>query len=401
MSFTFADSRQLWLDISPTAKAEAWRLSQVIPENGARWQVYLNQLCISTCLDWFQTEILSSARAFPPPDANPVSWEMVSGSCIDLNGLKLVIIPTDAIDQDELLVPQEWVDIPNWTADYYLAVRVNPGENWVEIWGYTSYQGLKANGNYDAWERAYGVDADDLKDDISGLWAVIDHCPTADLKAATTGAVDVAELSTIQAENLVTRLAGETFPRLSVPFTQWGALLEDQGQRQMLYEQRLNGLEKRTSNASLTRYLQGMCSTIATGWQSIEAVFSVDAQQLAFRSNQRSNQLNEETAGQQAKVLQLGPELDNLTVRLAVIWEVLQDERIEVQAQVYPSEDHLYLPENLDFRLVSTTGEVIQALKTEATNNYIQIQRIRCPMRYQFSLELEFKGSRLVENITV
>ena len=35
-----------------------------------------------------------------------------------------MLIPSEAIDDSELEVPQEWVDIPSWAADYYLAVQI-------------------------------------------------------------------------------------------------------------------------------------------------------------------------------------------------------------------------------------------------------------------------------------
>lgn len=402
MSFTFAEPRHLWLEISLTTQTAAWQSSQQLQAPGARWQVYLNQLCVHACLQWFKTDISPTATAWPAPDANPISWELVTGSCIQFDGIKLVLIPTDTVGQEVLEVPQEWVDIPGWAADYYLAVKVNPDEGWVEIWGYATHRQLKIDGEYDGCDRTYSLDAEDLTSDINVLWATIDHCPIADLKANIQTDLALAEVSTAQGDNLVARLANPNvaFPRLAIPFAQWGAMLANEVQRQALYTQRLNALQGNPINAaevSLTQYLQGVCDVISAGWQSIETVFSLDAQQLAFRAERR----DEETTAQHAKLLQFGPELDNLTVRLALMWKVLPDERIEVQAQVYPSEDHLYLPENLDFRIVSATGEVIQALKTEATNNYIQIQRIRCPMGYQFRLELEFEGSSLIEYITV
>jgi len=37
-------------------------------------------------------------------------------------------------DLTKRMVPQEWVDIPEWAADYYLAVQVNPDSGWLRIW---------------------------------------------------------------------------------------------------------------------------------------------------------------------------------------------------------------------------------------------------------------------------
>ena len=64
-------------------------------------------------------------------------WEFVTGFALNLGKSRLVIIPSETIDTDEFSVPQEWVDIPELAADYYLAVQVNFEDRWLRVWGFS------------------------------------------------------------------------------------------------------------------------------------------------------------------------------------------------------------------------------------------------------------------------
>jgi hypothetical protein len=75
--------------------------------------------------------------------------------------------------------------------------------------------------------------------------------------------VDIPRLPQAQAENLITRLGNPEIitPRLAVPFTVWGGLMEHGGWRQRLYEQRLGLPEQK----SVIRWLRTGVSQIAAG----------------------------------------------------------------------------------------------------------------------------------------
>jgi len=80
---------------------------------------------------------------------------------------------------------------------------------------------------------------------MNTLWVRYEFYPEASTRA------DVSlfpELSVAQAENLIGRLgdAAVVFPRLSVPFVTWGALLENEQWRQNLYATRLGILLSET-----------------------------------------------------------------------------------------------------------------------------------------------------------
>lgn len=227
MNFAFADPREWVLEIIPTVQAQCWQQSQVYTTCSSRWRAYMNQICLYAFLDW--TSILDSIQvsvwySFP---GVPAFWEFVNGTAILLEDRRIVLIPSEAIDDSELEVPQEWVDIPSWAADYYLAVQVNASGDWVRFWGYTTHANLKLKGNYDLIDRTYCLDARYLTKDFNAFWVNYQFCKQ---ELSIASKPTLPELSTTTAENLLQQLTHNavTFHRLAAPFTYWGALLENE-----------------------------------------------------------------------------------------------------------------------------------------------------------------------------
>ncbi|MEC4816313.1 MAG: DUF1822 family protein [Scytonema sp. PMC 1069.18] len=231
----------LSLEISSSSHLEESQFSTP----GAHWRARVNQMCLDAFLPWLREELAFNARVWTQRAALPSFWEFVNGTAIACEEMRLILIPTTAIDLEELRVPQEWVDIPNWVADYYLAVQVNPNGGWVTISGYTTHQELRTKGVYDASDRTYCLDENDLIHDINVLGIARQICPEEILRETVT---PLPKLPLTQVKNLLERLSNPAvvFPRLAVPFELWGAILEHGGWRQHLYERR-QGLSEQWS----------------------------------------------------------------------------------------------------------------------------------------------------------
>jgi Protein of unknown function (DUF1822) len=259
-------SLDLLLNLSETEQQQIWQQSQafVIPTD--RWNAYLNHLCLEALLPWLR-ETTSQLRVWPNLTAMPSFWTFVNGTAVTLGDLRIVLVPMEAIDQAELRVPQEWVDLPSWAADYYFAVQVEPDEQAARVWGYASHAQLKTQGEYNPDDRTYSLGEDDLVSDPNVLWLSRQLGIAEPSRAAI---VPVPSIGLEQAQNLINRLANPTVvtPRLAVPFVLWGALLEHGGWRQRLHEQRQGMPEQR----SLLQWLQTGISSIAeqVGWSQLE-----------------------------------------------------------------------------------------------------------------------------------
>ncbi len=228
---------------------------------GGDRRAWLNQVCLQTFLPWFREEIAPHAELANSMDTLPSFWEVVNGTAITFDSYRLILIPTLALDNDELRVAQEWIDIPEWVADYYVAVQVNPDDGCIEICGYTTHHKLKTQGVYDSGDRTYSLESEDLIQDLNVLWV------THQINSSETLRAEVELLSPIsltQAENLLERLGNPEvkFPRLAVPFPLWGALLARDNWRKKLSQLR----QGRSVKWSIPQWLQTGVDSLAQQW---------------------------------------------------------------------------------------------------------------------------------------
>ena len=153
--------------------------------------------------------------------------ELVNGTVMSIGDAKFLLIPSEASDLTEMRVHQEWVDIPDWVADYYLAIQVNLDDGYLRVWGYGTHQQLKTKGTYHSSDRSYTLTEDSLINDINALWVVRELCPT---EVTQVPVQPLPAMSVTQAENLIQRLGDRDLllPRLAIPFTLWASLIQNE-----------------------------------------------------------------------------------------------------------------------------------------------------------------------------
>lgn len=267
-SLMMTSFNQLCLEIPEDSLTQFWQTQPpAFSTDGVRWQASLNQACLSAFLPWFREEFAPNAKVWANPATLSSFWEVVNGCAIDFDHHRLVLIPSAAADFAELRVPQEWVDIPDWAGDYYVSVYVNQEDQEIQVLGYTTHQVLKQQGQYDASDRSFCLEADALIADINVLWVTRQLCPEETLRMAIE---PLPSLPVEQAENLLDRLGNPDLilPRLAVPFQPWAALIQHGGWRRRLYERRL-GLPE---SWSVQQWLQSGISNLAQqfGWHAME-----------------------------------------------------------------------------------------------------------------------------------
>ncbi|MBD2365291.1 DUF1822 family protein [Anabaena minutissima FACHB-250] len=367
MSLFCVSLTQIWLEVSPAIQDQAWQHSQSYVSPYSRWNAFLNQVCLSTFLPWLQAEYAPKALS----DKQPKNWELVIGIAIKLEAKRLILIPNKDLETSKFYVPQEWIDIPQWAGDYYLAVQINPDGQWMRIWGYTTHEQLKNQGSYDPQERTYSLDANQMIEDMSVLWVVHQLYPEAQTQAAIA---PLPDLSITQVKNLWQRLANPaiTNPRLELPFEIWGALLTREDWPQPLQPEPVL--------VNLRQWLQNI---FTDNWQTLETLLGTQPD-FAFSFRQASYE-NEQSI-QRVKLIELPNSSQSVLLMLTLT--TLTDTRVGIRAQLSPTERNLYLPENLRLALISVSGEVVQSVAARAADNSIQLKRFRCPENTHFSLQV-------------
>ena len=229
------DLDRVYLEIDSTRQQEAWQASQALATANSRWRAYLNQVCLATVQPWLESEYAAGqALPSPQPALLPTMWELVTGSAIEVGPWRFILVPTEAIDLEELRVPQEWVDVPSWVGDYYLTVQINLDEGWVHIANFTTHAQLRDKSQYDWRDRAYALKQGDAISDLNVLWIAQELYPE-EVKRASVPALPSLPLD--HANALIEQLGNVEavpLPRLAIPFERWGALLAHGGWRSQI-----------------------------------------------------------------------------------------------------------------------------------------------------------------------
>jgi hypothetical protein len=377
---------QLTLPIPDAMSDRAWQQAQAYGSIETQWHVYLNQIAMALLVEYLQ-EDFPNVRLGSPENTLP----LLNGSILQLNGKRLVLVPSQAIDHSELVIPQEWIDIPDWAGDYFLAVQIDPDEQMLHCWGYTTHQMVKAKAQYDANDRTYNLAAPNLIADISGLWVIQQINPEEVTQAAVA---PLAAVASTQAENLLQRLVTVGHPRLEIPFELWGGLVSDRNWRDRLVELRQGETSLRTDVITAVNQLSSwMQNVFATGWQAVEDFWGEDAE-LAFAFRQAA------TAAppvRRVKALRFADQL----LLLVVAVEPEADGRMGIQVQLRSSERTEILPSGVTLELLSSDEEVMQSIATRDQDNAIQLPRFRSVPGTEFKIQVQLGAATFCESFMV
>jgi len=392
MMIEFADPKEWWLELSPTMREETIRQSQRCSLPSSRSTAYLNSVCLQGFLNWLREDSLEAVPWLEASDLLTV-WELVNGTAVILGTTRIVLIPTEAIDDGELAVPQEWVDIPSWAGDYYLAVQVQPERGWLRIWGYTTHQELKARGIYDPSDRTYCLTGEQLTQDLNAFWVTVRLCAIVQTRSAIA---PLPELSPVQAENLIQRLGNPsvTFPRLAVPFMLWGALLEQANWRHQLFQHRTGQGDDRQPIVRLQEWWQG---NFAPAWQAIAAVVSPQQLTTAWRSEAIEPLM--EFAVSRAKMLEFGTQSGTEAIAIIISIVAATESKTSIQLQICPVGDNRLLPNPVRVRLLDVAGDEI-GQASAAVTEIIQLQ-FEADAGERFCVEVVSGEQRITEEFEV
>lgn len=272
---------QLFLKISDERRENAWQKSRSFSHPLSQWNAYLNQLVVDTAIPGLQREL----------DLNPTLWkphsldsilEIVSGTKLLLENHSLVMIPSETLDTEEFRVPQEWVDIPSWTANYYLVVQIEPEDGYLHLWGYTTHEQLKSRGIYNEFDRTYVMNQSDMIDDLDVMMVAQELCD-----AEIAFVPSLPSLSAMQAEHILEQLSLQTIenPRLAIPFSLWGAFIENDGLREQLYQRRCHPVVTQIQQkfVHLSQWINNSLGNLE--WQDFRGLSITNTNQMAFRSD--------------------------------------------------------------------------------------------------------------------
>ena len=237
--------KQVFLEITPEDLEAASPNNSDYSYDVARRHALINRLVLNCFTNWLRMEapIEEEFNIWPSAEGLPSIWEFVNGTALTIGHTRLALIPQETIDTDEFSVPQEWVDIPNWLADYYLGVQVNWEQRWLRIWGFISHKTLKQKAEYDPVLRNYLVPGELLIEDLTVMWVARQFQETERAEVSALPELFGHEFDRISEvlgkprgyspRLLVTN--SEPIDDSEVAFPKWGALMSKHNLRQQLY----------------------------------------------------------------------------------------------------------------------------------------------------------------------
>ncbi|PSF33168.1 hypothetical protein C7H19_20395 [Aphanothece hegewaldii CCALA 016] len=385
MTFSFDTTTQLWLEISPASIEQSWQQSQSCSTPEGRWHTYLNQICLNTFLPWLQAEYEPNATAWQTLHPLAAIWEVVNGTAIEIQGKRLILIPSKSLDTSEFYIPQEWVDLPSWIGDYYLAVQINLDEGWLRIWGYTTHQEIVAKSSYDASDRNYYLEEEFLNQDITLLWVIRQVSPAEPTRATLP---ITQTLQQNYGASLLQRLSNPDLAllRLQVPFEFWGTLLEESSTLERLYQQR-RGVKQ------IVNLGQWWQNRFEETWQSLENLM-----ETGYNASLLNLRDSEQNVIKRVKLVNL--EGTDRQFVLLLVLETEPDRRLGIRVRLGTTESPLCLPSNLRLALISASGEILQSVEARSVDNFIQLKRFKCPKKMRFSIEVSLDNFSFIEEFT-
>lgn len=387
MAFTLDDLAiaypdRLWLEISPVERNRIWQECQNYSNDWARWNAYLNYLCLQVILNWLQEENDSAEEpeALPNLEFLKHLWETTNGSAIAFGETRIILIPTEEIDTETFCVPQEWIDLPKFAGDYYLAAIVEPDECLLKVWGYCNYHHLKAKAKYHECDRVYCLEREFVIEDLNVMWIGRELCPPKKPQFEP-----LTSLSGDEAIALIEVLGQRSpySPRLEVDFEKWGALLERENLVKMLYDRRL-ATARSSAPINLRQWLEGI---IETAWQKLEDILTPEQVRLGYG-------FRGALTIERGKNIDLGMELEGRSVALVVMVSPDTDTEIDVRFQVYPTGEYTYLPSELKLIILDESGEQVMETESRQADNIIQL-RIGAEFGEKFSVVVAWREARV------
>ncbi len=233
------EPEKIWLKVN-SEDADRVRLDPNIYSNSTGLtNAELNQLCLNIFQSWLDEIEIVHTSSFTAEELTTI-WDVVPGCAIEVGRTRLILIPSEDLDRDELRIPQEWIDLPNWLGDYYLGVQIDREAGTMNIWGFASHNLIKQRGEYNHRDRTYSLDGNLVVTNLEIIWlaqelgsnerSLVPELPALDLDSALAL---IKELS----------VPSPYSPRLRSSFLQWGGLLNNANLRSQLYQTRVFRIE--------------------------------------------------------------------------------------------------------------------------------------------------------------
>ncbi len=383
---------QIYIEISKEDRDEALQQSQkqAYSNDAARQRAYQNYL-LKPLERWLETEFdfNEKPKIWSEPEDLPSFWEIINGTIITMEKVRLLVVPDETDNFQQLRVPQEWVDIPEWATHYYLAIQQNLEDGWLKVVGYATHEQLKKEGEYDSMDRTYCLNRQRLIPDLSVISIARELSPSRKL------AIDpLPNLSEKEAAGLIHQLSQPSLysPRLDIPFAKWAALIANHNWRQQLYQQRTGGVSVTASTAlpkTWVKLSQWGQETLEAGKQALDELTAYPLPKLATARGFNENESE--------KIRQKKITLGDSVVTLIIIYK-RNGKDLRLRIKVQPTEGQTNLPPNLKLSVFDTETNC-EEVKASDASPAIELPPLLFDLEEKFTVQITLGEFKFEDNL--
>ncbi|VEP12565.1 conserved hypothetical protein [Hyella patelloides LEGE 07179] len=146
-----------------------------------------------------------------------------------------------------------------------------------------------------------------------------------------------------------------------------------------------------TITATRTKLTQWLQDTVIEGWSAIETLIDSEMN-LAYSTR------NVALEYKKGKLINLGVELNNITMALLVTVKEEEENKLGVVIQLYPISGEQYLPPQVQLTLLSKAGKTLQSSQARERDNYIQLKPFKGKLGKRFSIEIALEDMKVKED---
>jgi Protein of unknown function (DUF1822) len=412
-----------------------------------------NNLCQAALIKYLQS--ILGLDVYPDHPSNIKSAQinlLVDGFVLSIAGVRVVFIPSEDADNSSFDLPQEWIDLSNWVADYYVPIQMNEDDQYLHLWGFVTHRQVKEAGEFDRIFRTYTVNSQDLNDDLDNLWLRCELQASGEIVTNQIKHLTTPQLSAQVAQDIINLFLQHQSifsPRLEFSFEQWGGILN---QPEWL-EKYLNYIDsaeplKNKVFTKLSDWLDLNTTTIYQEWKSITDFFAAPRLQIGMRSANKSQKVPEfmispqndliyrgkdrsindlitvikNTTNQQERwdaiecLWKLDPDHQSLPIyKLLDLGLFFQGEQLSLLVSVIstsanqlgilirlsPNQENVNLPHGIQLSRLDETGKISRQVITQ-DNQYQYIQLIfDADLGDMFSICVTLKDNQLIKHFQV
>lgn len=363
MKNTFIENDNLLLNLSlevvqlePEDFVQAAEISYKVIDETLRWQTYQNALALIGFEQWLKQRKpelqvnRNECSILKPKYASEI--DVVCN--FKVGNLIVCLLNTGNLTEGFVAVTKAILNAPEFAAHFYVLVEVLEEQGQVIIKSFLPYNQLN------------------------------DYCKSVNLEALENEYYQLPVSLFKLAPNQLFLYLGFVAPS-AIPLPLPQRVTATSGVKQVL--NRVN-----QSIVNLSHWLHG---AFDRGWEATEAILAPSFQtQPAFRFRDTLSLV------ERGKLLHLGIEQAGESIALVVGFQAAEPPKYQVSVKVYPTENHIYLPENLQLIVLDETGKAVMQALARNTNENICLDFKGNPEE-QFSIKVVLDDISITETFVI